>query len=337
MYHGGQLGEAKRQFPNATQPWLDLSTGINPYAYPYSCISIDHAMRLPFPEDEEKLRAQASKSYGLLNKELMVSAPGTQILISLLPYIFDVRQVCVLSPTYMEHILTWKKANIPVYPVYDFDQFSSFSGQKKTLGILCNPNNPDGRIYRIKQIEQLADRWSDCGNHLLVDEAFMDFEDKGVASLLPHQGISILRSFGKTYGLAGVRLGFLLSDYQRVEKCRQILGPWAVSGHAIQIALQAFKDRLWFEATKAQLKDHIQRFDRLLAHYLCPVIGGTHLFRLVEYEQANALWHWLANCGIWVRRFDYNHRWLRFGLPHSEIEWDRLENALKDYFSSVVV
>lgn len=331
MLHGGQLKEAKIQFPHVVQRWIDLSTGINPYAYPFSPITPDRSTQLPSIEDEHRLRGMAALRYGVRDQRLIAMAPGTQILISLLPYTLEAQQVCVFGPTYMEHINTWQQAHIPVHQVTTLDDFMRFSTQEQTVGVLCNPNNPDGRLLNVQQMQAIIHQWGSCHNHIIVDEAFMDFEGQTIASLLPHPALTILRSFGKAYGLAGVRLGFLLSNASYVEKVRQMLGSWAISGAALHIGLQAFKNREWILQAQDQLSKQVQQFDQLFMQHACKIVGGTHLFRLIEMQNAQDLWEYLAKHGIWVRKFDYNSQWLRFGLPQEQ-DWNRVQKTIQDYF-----
>lgn len=331
MLHGGQLQEAKSQFPHVLQNWIDLSTGINPYAYPFSPISIKCATQLPSINDEWCLRKLAALRYEVKAPSLVAVAPGTQILISLLPYIFKAKQVCILCPTYMEHIKSWQQAGILVHQVRSLDEFMGFASQDQTIGIICNPNNPDGRLLKIQKMQEIIESWNNFQNHIIVDEAFMDFEEQSIAALLPNPGLTILRSFGKTYGLAGVRLGFLLSDTRIIEKVKEMLGPWSLSGQALHIGLQALQDQDWLLQTKNQLAKQVQQLDKLFINNNCKVVGGTHLFRLIEMKDASVFWKYLANYGIWVRRFDYNLQWLRFGLSQ-EHDWGRIQNVIKDYF-----
>ena len=164
----------------------------------------------------------------------------------------------------------------------------------------------------------------------MVDEAFADLEPAGssLAPFLPHPAIVILRSFGKTYGLAGVRLGFALASPSRATEIRTALGPWAVSGPALAIGTQALADAEWLQATSRRLHEDAARLDSvLLAAGLRP-LGGTTLFRLAETQAAPGIFHRLGQAGILVRRFQDHPHWLRFGLPGNETEWSRLREAL---------
>ncbi|CAI3950122.1 threonine-phosphate decarboxylase CobD [Commensalibacter communis] len=333
MIHGGQLQEAKQQFPESVLPWIDLSTGINPYAYPFLSISTERWTELPSVHDELKLRKIAAHCYGVKDERYVIAAPGTQILISLLPYIFKAKQVCILCPTYMEHVNSWQQAGIPVHQVASLEELMKFASQDQVVGVICNPNNPDGRLFSKSQLQDIANYWAQFKNHLIIDEAFVDFEGEGAGSLLPHPALTILRSFGKTYGLPGVRLGFLLSNLDRIERVRQMLGPWAVSGAALQIGLQALQDRSWFLQSQRQLSLQAKQLDQLFLTHQCQIVGGTHLFRLIEYPKAQTLWKYLASQGIWVRKFEYNAHWLRFGLPHKQ-QWGRVQKTIRNYFSA---
>jgi cobalamin biosynthetic protein CobC len=139
--------------------------------------------------------------------------------------------------------------------------------------------------------------------------------------------IIVLRSFGKFFGLAGVRLGFALAAPDVAARLRARLGPWAVSGPALAIGTKALADRAWIEETRRRLAAGIARLDKILAAANLEIIGGTSLFRLVR-ARACALFHHLGRSGIIVRIFPENPSWLRFGQPAAEEDWQRLELAM---------
>ena len=201
--------------------------------------------------------------------------------------------------------------------------------QTRPAPIICNPNNPDGRRFDADTLLELARKRT--GNGLLVvDESFADLEGEGLslAPHLPQPGLLVLRSLSKGYGLGGVRLGFALADPDIAASIRAALGPWPVSGPAIDIGLSALADRAWLEAAKQQLAQDVTRLDGMLRGAGLTVIGGTLLFRLAECAEASSLYQRLGEAGILVRSFDYRPDWLRFGIPGGEEEWRRLADAL---------
>jgi cobalamin biosynthetic protein CobC len=323
--HGGRLNEARRMFPGAPEPFLDLSTGINPVPYPLPTFAPDCFTRLPEPEAEMALLSVAAAAYGAIDPSLLAAAPGTQILIDLLPRLWPAEQVAVLGPTYAEHAHAWSKIGASVSTVAHMAALEGAS-----VAVVCNPNNPDGRRIAPDRLLALADRLHARGGLLVVDEAFADLEDDclSLAGALPHPAIIVLRSFGKTYGLAGVRLGFALAAPARAMRIRDALGPWAVSGPAIAVGSTALADHKWREATKARLERDRSRLDAMLALAGLHVIGGTHLFRLGESPSAAAVFQRLGHAGILVRRFAAQPAWLRVGLPGSPDAWQRLEAAI---------
>jgi cobalamin biosynthetic protein CobC len=323
--HGGRLNEARRMFPGAPEPFLDLSTGINPVPYPLPTFAPDCFTRLPEPEAETTLLSTAAAAYGAIDPSLLAAAPGTQILIDLLPRLWPAERVAVLGPTYAEHAHAWGKIGASVTTVTDIAALEGAG-----VAVVCNPNNPDGRRIAPERLLALADRLRAGGGLLVVDEAFADLEDVGLslAGALPHPAVIVLRSFGKTYGLAGVRLGFALAAPQRAMRVREALGPWAVSGPAIAVGCMALADRGWLEATKARLEHERSRLDAMLSLAGLHVIGGTLLFRLAESPSAAAIFQHLGRAGILVRRFAAQPGWLRVGLPGSPEAWQRLEASL---------
>jgi cobalamin biosynthetic protein CobC len=198
--------------------------------------------------------------------------------------------------------------------------------------VICNPNNPDGRRFDADTLLELARKRAGHGL-LVVDESFVDLEGDGLslAPHLPQPGLLVLRSLSKSYGLGGVRLGFALADPELAASIRAALGPWPVSGPAIEIGARALADRAWREAASEQLAQDVTRLDQMLRDAGMTVLGGTLLFRLAECRQAATLYQRLGEAGILVRGFDYRPDWLRFGIPGGEDEWRRLADTLRGW------
>lgn len=316
--HGGDLGDAARRFPGAPTPFVDLSTGINPVPYPFRPLRPEAFTRLPEPAALAALQSLAARAYGLADPAMAAAAPGTQLLVSLLPLLFPQANVSVLGPTYAEHAASWRQSGAAVREVQAFEELGA-----DPACVLCNPNNPDGARIPPAALLALAGR----SRLLVVDEAFADFEGDGLslAPHLPHPGVIVLRSFGKAFGLAGLRLGFALAAPDAAALIRLALGPWAVSGAAIQIAGEALADAAWSAAAGRRLERDAIRLDAMLAVAGCRVVGGTRLFRLVEAP--TGLFEHLGRAGIFVRRFRDRPDRLRFGIPHLD-QWPRLQAAL---------
>ena len=308
--HGGDLGEVRRRFPDAPLPWIDLSTGINPVAYPVLPLPEESWTRLPTREAEERLLAAAAARYGVRDPATIVAAPGTQALIQLLPRLAPRSRVAILGPTYEEHALCWAAEG---HELVERDA---------DVTVVVNPNNPTGRLLTPAEL-------SNRGGLLIVDEAFMDFlpPEASITADLPSDTV-VLRSFGKAYGLAGVRLGFAIAGKGMAGRLRQMLGPWAVSGPALEIGRQALEDSAWLQASARRLEADSRRLDALLADASFGIEGGTALFRLARHRDASGMATKLGRHGIHVRAFPKEPTWLRFGLPGSDAEFGRLARAL---------
>lgn len=325
VWHGGDLGMVKALFPQAPEPWIDLSTGINPITYPVPALPLSLWQRLPGKAEEAALLEAARAAYRVPDAAGIVAAPGTQILIDLLPRLAGGGPVAVLGPTYAEHALSWRKAGADVREVVALSEIGA-----ARVVVLVNPNNPDGRVIEQVKLAVLARELAARNGLLVIDEAFADFtpEHSLVAELPP--ATLVLRSFGKTYGLAGLRLGFAIGEPRLTEALRSALGPWAVAGPALHLGALALADRAWLAgAAKARSADAL-RLDALLAP-LGAIIGGTALFRLLAAPDAEALFAHLGRNGIYVRRFQDEAGWLRFGLPGDEAAWARLAAALASF------
>jgi cobalamin biosynthetic protein CobC len=310
--HGGDLGEVRRRFPDAPLPWIDLSTGINPVPYPVPALPPESWTRLPSRADQGALIEAAARRYGVSDPETIVAAPGTQALIQLLPRLFPKSRVVVVGPTYEEHEVSWRRQG------HDVSVVDHLPAQADVV-VLVNPDNPTGRLLSTAALGAVK-------GLLVVDEAFIDFHPD-TASLAGKNAV-VLRSFGKTYGLAGLRLGFAIAERSLAARMREELGPWAVPGPAIEIGRRALSDDAWLRDTTQRVEADSKRLDALLAQNGFDVLGGTFLFRLTRHPDALRHIETLARHGIHVRRFAREPSWLRFGLPGNDAEFSRLARAL---------
>jgi len=281
-------------------------------------------MRLPFKREERELRQAAAVRYGATDVESVTAAPGTQALIQIIPRLLGPSRVAVLGPTYAEHAVAWRREGHEVYEVESLDETA-----RADVMVVVNPNNPTGRVIPVAALSQMAQALAERGGLLIVDEAFMDVLDPSASMIraLPPATL-VLRSFGKMYGLAGLRLGFAVADRPMAARLRNLLGPWALSGPAIVIGRTALTDDVWLEQARRRLSLDVQRLDAMLAEAGCQVLGGTALFRLVAHPFAQEIGDKLEHHGVLVRRFSPEPTWLRFGIPGSETAWLRLKEAL---------
>ena len=325
LTHGGDVAAARKLFPGAPEPFLDVSAGINPHPYPFAQLRPDLFARLPQPSALAALVATAARSYGAPSPAHVVAGPGSQILAAQTAFLLARGRASVLAPTYSEHGRVAELAGHNVVEVAEVAQLA-----EARIAIVVNPNNPDGRLVAKDALLALADRLRRRGGLLLVDEAFMEVGPEG-ASLGDHVeegNIVVLRSFGKFYGLPGLRLSFALAAPEIAARIGTALGPWPVSSAALTIGAAALADAEWKERTRSKLAEAALRLDACLVKAGLEVIGGTSLFRLVRSKEAGRVFQCLGEAGIMVRRFAEHPSWLRFGLPGGGSEWERLETAL---------
>jgi cobalamin biosynthetic protein CobC len=328
--HGGSLGRARALFPDAPQPFVDLSTGINPHSYPLFDLPATALWRLPEKTRAHELAKVAGSAYGAPSAAHVAAGPGTQILLPRVASLVRPGKALVLGPTYAEHA---RAAAIAGHAVADVTDFEALAGAD--LAVIVNPNNPDGRIVPREKLLELAARLRAKGGLLVVDEAFMDVGPRieSLAGDVEQGGIVVLRSFGKFFGLAGLRLGFAISDALTVERLETQLGPWAVAGPALEYGIKALADIGWQDDMRASLAAAAVRLDELFGRFGIPVAGGTTLFRYLRLGDAAGLFSALGGRGILLRHFADRPHVLRAGLPGCQEEWRRLESALAEWAS----
>lgn len=312
-------------FPNAPEPFIDLSTGINPYPYPLPALPSALFERLPDRASVRRLAAVAARFYGAPSADHVLPASGTQILLPQIAMLVPPGRAAILRTTYAEHARASSLAGHDVSSVENVARLG-----QADLAIVVNPNNPDGRVVPHDELLDIAERLRPHGGLLVVDEAFADVAPPGtsISGEVGHGNIVVLRSFGKFFGLAGLRLGFAIALPDMVERLDAMLGPWAVSGAALLIGENALADEAWKQQTLARLTEAATRLDALLKSAALELIGGTPLYRLIRSSDAEKVFTRLGRAGILVRRFSEDPTWLRWGLPRNEDEWRRLSEAL---------
>lgn len=328
MKHGGDLTEAIAQYGGALGSWLDLSTGINPWPWPIPQPLPESAwQRLPSRAEADALIAAARKTYGAPDGADIAAAAGTQALIQMLPYLAAPGPVAIVGPTYGEHAASWRNAGHPVIAIDHLDACP----ESAVHAVVVNPNNPDGRVTDRAALTRIAAQLKGRGGWLVVDEAFADIEPAiSAVTLCPDWPVVVLRSFGKFYGLAGLRLGFAIGAPDTIERVASALGPWPCSGPALLIGTAALGDQPWADRTRSALQQQVRKLDEVLVKAGFTIAGGTSLFRLARHPQALKRHAALARRHIWCRSFEWADDLLRFGLPSDAVSLDRLAVALSD-------
>jgi cobalamin biosynthetic protein CobC len=338
-YHGGNLTAVAAATGRPECEWLDVSTGINPTAYPHQGVPSALWQRLPIPSDECAVVAAAAAAWQVPTSHGML-VPGSQAGIQWLPAALrragvpEKAQVVILAPTYGEHAQVWRYYGADVRHVATWADFAASAADVK---ICVNPNNPTGRVISPKCVQKVAQAQAVADGWLVVDEAFMDClppEQSVLPDLHGHANLVVLRSFGKFYGLAGLRLGFVWAHPVLLRHLAGFTGPWAVAGPALYIGKRALEDVAWQASMRQQLQQETQALDHVLIGHGLRVIGGTPLFRYVQVggessgkAAGHALYGALCAHGVLVRPFRDAPNHIRIGLP-GVMQLNRLDAAL---------
>lgn len=309
--HGGRLGEARALFPKALEPWIDLSTGVNPVPWEGAVEAADDS-RLPDPEAITALEAAAAAMFGVA-ADHVAAVPGTELALRLLPQVTGAKNVGIVSPTYSSHEQAWAAVSRVVRRLDH--------GERDMAGLDAvvrgNPNNPDGAVVTRADMQALAGRMEQQNRWLIVDEAFADPTPDVSVAAHARGRLIVLRSFGKFFGRPGLRLGFVVAAPGVLSDLRRLVGDWPVSAQAIIVGTRAYQDLTWHAATATRLKEDAAQMDHDLKAAGFTIVGGTALFRLAAHPNAKGRFERLAEAGVLTRPFTDHPTWLRFGLPRA--------------------
>ncbi|MFJ4373678.1 threonine-phosphate decarboxylase CobD [Pseudomonas japonica] len=324
LEHGGRLQRAIEHYGIPREAWLDLSSGIAPWPFPLAEIPSRAWARLPETEDGLE---QAARAYYQVAQLLPVA--GSQAAIQALPRLRRRGTVAVVSPCYAEHAEAWRRAG---HLVRELDE-AEVDGQLDELDVLVlvNPNNPTARVLSRQTLLAWHARLSQRGGWLLVDEAFMDNTPAAsIAADSEREGLIVLRSFGKFFGLAGVRLGFVLAEPTLLRALAEEIGPWSVSGPTRILGEACLRDTAEQHAQTERCARASARLASLLSEAQLAPSAGCDLFQYLRHADAAGIHEFMARRGILLRLFE-QPAGLRFGLPANEADWLKLAAALDAY------
>ncbi|KZL18360.1 threonine-phosphate decarboxylase CobD [Pseudovibrio sp. Ad37] len=334
MQHGGDLSKAIAEFGGELSDWLDLSTGISPVAHPAAeHITFRGLAELPSERAEVALIEAARKAYQVAPHSGITATPGTQAIITALPHLLGASSsIAIVGPTYASHEESWRAAGATVQCISAQEAHTAATDHL----LLVNPNNPDGHLFSKTELLELAVKRKEGGGYLIIDEAYMDlYPETSIIPELNNLPILVLRSFGKFFGLAGLRLGFLVGPTAITTRLQNQLGSWAVSGPALDVGCAALSDLNWQDEMRAFLKTEMAIFRATFQDHGTSVIGHTNLYLLIDHPSAHQLHTALAKEKIWTRVFDYSESWLRLGLPASKSARQRFTLAFKNAVQTV--
>ncbi|MCF7697736.1 threonine-phosphate decarboxylase [Loktanella sp. M215] len=304
--HGGGLDAAIATWGGKRADWLDLSTGINPVPYPMPTLPATAWTALPDHDAMTILIQRARAFWNVPAEAAVLAVPGASAAIAQLPRLRPPGRVAIPGPTYNEHAAAFRAAGWTV------------DGRTYDAIVAVHPNNPDGLTWNPNLLKSPL---------TIIDESFCDvMPAASLIRLAARPGTIVLKSFGKFWGLAGLRLGFAIGDPAIIADLAEALGPWPVSGPALAIGAEALADPLWADETCDRLAADAQRLDALLTAQGALIKGGTTLFRLYQVEDAAAAQAHLARHRIWSRVFPYATDWLRLGLPPPD-RWAQVDAA----------
>ena len=300
--HGGGIDAAIAQYGGTRNTWVDLSTGINPVPYPLPDFAKFHWTQLPDQAAFDAFEIVARKFWNIPENAAIIPASGASAIIAMLPSILEGSSAVIPEPTYNEHRAAYLAHGWQI----------SKTGDVKTI---VHPNNPDGHLYAQEDL---------TAQTCVIDESFCDIcPEFSMASHATDRGHIVIKSFGKFWGLAGMRLGAAIVPERMASTIRERIGPWAVSGPALHTGTLALQDNQWINETRKRLKADAKKLDDIMFEKGVKSIGGTSLFRLYHVQSARACYERFAENQILTRVFPYSEHFLRLGIPAPD-QWQRV-------------
>ncbi|MFF5995682.1 aminotransferase class I/II-fold pyridoxal phosphate-dependent enzyme [Lysinibacillus sp. KU-BSD001] len=322
------------QMPNKV---IDLSENVNPAGVPPSVQHawpslINHITMYP-NEQAEPFRSKVAAFHDVKPEHIIVGNGAAECLMVLARY-FNGGTVGVIEPSFSEYRRTLLQENVTVQSIvvddictYKFSMEQVKAAMHAVDAVyLCNPNNPTGALTTKMDIQALLEYGQKVSCTLVVDEAFMDWTDEveSVISLVEkYENLIVLRSMTKMYALAGIRLGYIVS--QKAPMLAGFFPHWNVSGVANQVGCLCLEEDQYVAQARqssAQIREEMTNF---LKDYACEVSNSAANFLLFQLPQPYNPDHFfktLLSAGI-VLRHTKNYvgldgQWFRLAMKEPE-------------------
>lgn len=241
---------------------IDFSANINPLGTPDSVKravirAAEHLAEYPDP-GQEILRSGIAQMEGITDSDCVVCGNGAAELIRLICAALDPRTAVLPAPTFAEYGAALEEQGCRIKRVFAEEKTSFRHGEEllESIGdvrpdivFFCNPDNPSGFLSSCDYMLRLAEKCEKAGSFLIIDECYIDFtENPDEASLVRYlkrfPNMIVLKAFTKTYGVAGVRLGYAITaDADIAVKIRSKTQPWNVSVIAAAAGLAALDEQ----------------------------------------------------------------------------------------------
>ncbi|RKY37585.1 MAG: threonine-phosphate decarboxylase, partial [Candidatus Omnitrophota bacterium] len=240
--HGGNLKEIADLFSLNHDKIIDFSANVNPLPVPVEIVQALKAeiKNIPmYPEHNAHAFRQKLGKYLNLDYGQIIAGNGSTELIYLIVQVVQPQNAIILAPTFSEY----KRALGNVGAKLSYLQLKEVNGfsvsvdaliesiGKKTMLIICNPNNPTGQIIKQRQMIEIMRQTPDKEAILLIDEAFIDMnlQESVIKYACLCKNIFVLRSMTKFFGLAGLRIGYAAANRYWINKLYKLQAPWTMN------------------------------------------------------------------------------------------------------------
>ncbi len=348
--HGGKIFAAARELNVDISEIIDFSANINPFVTTEKLESwAKNAWRkIPhYPDVDYTSEREFFSAYHNVKPEQIVLGNGAASLISLIVRAIKPKTALITAPAFAEYsrALVQQKAAIESVAVrhdlsLDLDLFFQKAVDKE-IAFLTTPNNPTGKLLDKKELIGHLQRAQDGSKTIFVlDEAFVDFTDEGEANSLTSElddlsNLIVLRSLTKFYGIAGLRLGYMLtSNSEILNTVKSLQTIWNVNIMATEIAMAAMKDKEFYQRSRASIIELKQNFRTELLNIGIESYSSQANYFLIQ-TNSQKMYSELYKMGILIRNCDnfdgLDGNYYRLAVKSKE-QNQRLLSALKKIY-----
>lgn len=289
----------------------DISVWLDANESPYN----NGVNRYPDPH-QKRLKDKISGMFDMASESIFVGGAGSDEAIDVTFRIFcepGIDNAIAITPSYGVYRVAAAVNDVELREIQLNEDFSlpvdkllaAADGNTKLMWI-CSPNNPTGNAFPKEEILSIADRFSGM---VVVDEAYVDFSDKGslLHDIVSHNNIIVLRTFSKAWGMAGMRAGMAFAVPEVIQYYNRVKYPYNMSQIVQDELLRRIENGIGNRIS--EIKEWAGIMYRFLPEADCvvKVYPSDANFLLAKVTDANAIYDYLIEHGVIVRN--------RSGMP----------------------
>ena len=286
------------------------------------------------PQVMDELYSEIERFYNVKREQIFFSNGSDEIFSKIL-FLCEKKDIVISTkPTFemykiFSEMYDLEYIEVPLNPDFSFNCDKILELDGKIL-FIASPNSPTGTIIDEKSLIKILENFNGL---VVLDEAYAEFSTSYSNFIQQYDNLIVTRTFSKAYSLAGIRLGYAISNKKNISLLKKVNAPYSVNLLSQVIALTSFRNRSYIEQNITMIKKERKRIYDFLKRFF-EVAPSEANFLFFKAKDANLIYEELLKKGILIRKFDSMDNYLRVTIG-TELENNKFIEAMKGIINEI--